>query len=162
MGTNQIIDQVESKYLKKKKPRFNIGDSVRVHLKVIEEKKERVQVFTGVVIAIKGKGLSETFTLHRVAYGCGMERLFLINSPRITKIEIMRSGKVKKAKLYYLKNKTGKKSKIKEQIGFKSNENDETEVEHQEEAVVEELEKLEEQAPSEEIVEENPKAEDKE
>ncbi len=116
MGSSQLIEEYENK-LMQKRPKFEVGDTIRVHTKIIEGEKERIQIFTGIVIAKKGSGLSETFTLYRTAYGCSMERDFLLNSPRITKIEIERTGKVRKAKLYYLKGATGKKARVKEQIG---------------------------------------------
>ncbi len=119
MTCEQIVD-FEAKFLKKQKPSFRVGDTLRVHTKIIEGEKERVQVFTGIVIAMKGTGLSETFSIYRIAYGCAMERVFLLHSPRITKIEIERRGKVKRAKLYYLRGMTGKKAKVKEQILNKS------------------------------------------
>jgi large subunit ribosomal protein L19 len=112
----QLIKEFEKKFKSKKNHNFNIGDTIRVHTKIIEGEKERIQVFTGIVIAMKGKGLSKTFSIYRNAYGCSMEKVFLLNSPRITKIEIEKKGKVKKSKLYHLRGVSGKKAKIKEQI----------------------------------------------
>ncbi len=112
----QAIQEFEKKFIGKNKINFNIGDTIKVHTKIIEGEKERIQVFTGIVIAMKGKGISKTFTVYRSAYGCSMERVFLINSPRITKIEIDRKGKVRRAKLYHLRGKSGKKAKVKEQL----------------------------------------------
>jgi large subunit ribosomal protein L19 len=120
MAGNQLVEDVEREQLKKKLPQFAIGDTVKVHQKIVEGSKERTQMFTGTVIARKGGGLSETFSLHRVAYGEGMERVFLLHSPRITKIEVMRRGKVRRAKLYYLRGKKGKKAKVKEQTSSTS------------------------------------------
>ncbi|NGX31991.1 MAG: 50S ribosomal protein L19 [Candidatus Anoxychlamydiales bacterium] len=114
--TMQAIQEFEKKFIGKNKINFNIGDTIKVHTKIIEGEKERIQVFTGIVIAIKGAGISRTFTVYRCAYGCSMERVFLINSPRITRIEIDRKGKVRRAKLYYLRGKSGKKAKVKEQL----------------------------------------------
>src|SRR4029079_16427930 len=94
-----------------------VGDTIRVHTRIIEGEKERIQVFTGTVIARKGSGLSETFSVHRVAYGEGMERVFLLHSPRISKIEVIKEGHVRRSKLYYLRGTSGKKSKIKARIG---------------------------------------------
>ncbi|KPK33165.1 MAG: hypothetical protein AMS24_01980 [Chlamydiae bacterium SM23_39] len=108
---------IESKYLKKRE-RFNVGDTVKVYVKIFEGKKERIQSFLGIVIAKKGKGISETFTVYRNAYGSSMERVFLLNSPQITKIEVQKLGKVKKAKLYHLRGEKGKKAKIKEKLSF--------------------------------------------
>ena len=93
---------------------FEIGDTVRVHVKVIEGEKERVQVFEGVVIARKGKKISETFTVRKISYGVGVERVFPVNSPNVAKIDVMRKGKVRRAKLYYLRDKKGKQAKVPE------------------------------------------------
>ncbi|MDP1608722.1 MAG: 50S ribosomal protein L19 [Chlamydiales bacterium] len=107
--------EVESSYLKKDAPSFRIGDTVRVQTRIIEGEKERLQAFTGTVVAKKGCGLSETFTVYRTAYGSSMERVFLVHSPRIAGVEVMRSGKVRRAKLYYLRGKSGKATKLREQ-----------------------------------------------
>ena len=95
-------------------PDFEIGDSVKVHVKVIEGEKERVQVFEGVVIARKGKKVSETFTVRKISYNVGVERIFPVNSPNIAKVEVIRKGKVRRAKLYYLRDKIGKQAKVPE------------------------------------------------
>lgn len=95
-------------------PVFEIGDTVRVHVRVIEGEKERTQVFEGVVIARKGKKISETFTVRKISYGVGVERVFPVNSPNIAKIDVMRKGKVRRAKLYYLRDKKGKQAKVPE------------------------------------------------
>lgn len=115
MSRNQILEQMEVEFLIKR-PNFRIGDTVRVHTRIIEGKRERTQVFSGVVIAKKGTGISETFTIYRQAYGCKMKRVFLLNSPRISQIEIEKSGKVRKAKLNYLIKATGKKSRVQQKI----------------------------------------------
>lgn len=115
----QLIQSIEKDQLKADIPVFNVGDSISVHTRIIEGEKERVQVFTGTVISRKGKGLSATVSLYRVSYGSGMERVFLVNSPRIAKIEVIKSGKVRKAKLYYLRGASGKAAKVKEQLGPK-------------------------------------------
>ncbi len=115
MSRNPAIVEIEKDYLKKELPQFKIGDTVRVNTRIIEGDKERIQAFTGTVIAKKGTGLSETFTLYRTAYGSSMDRVFMVHSPRITGIQVIRSGKVRRAKLYYLRGKTGKATKIKEQ-----------------------------------------------
>jgi large subunit ribosomal protein L19 len=101
--------------MKKEVPVFNVGDTVRVNTRIIEGEKERLQAFTGTVIAKKGSGLSETVTLYRTAYGSSMDRVFLVHSPRIASIEVIRSGKVRRAKLYYLRGRSGKATKIREQ-----------------------------------------------
>jgi len=118
----QAIQEFEKKFISKNKINFNIGDTIKVYTKIIEGEKERIQVFSGIVIAIKGSGISKTFTVYRSAYGCFMERVFLINSPRITKIEIDRKGKVRRSKLYHLRGRSGKKAKVKEQL-FKKERN---------------------------------------
>ena len=109
-----MIDLLEREQLKSDIPAFRPGDTVQVHVKVIEGTRERIQIFEGVVIKIKGGGIRETFTVRRVAYGIGVERTFPLHSPRIDKIVIKRHGKVRRAKLYYLRNLTGKAARIKE------------------------------------------------
>ncbi len=95
-------------------PDFTIGDTVRVHVKVIEGEKERVQIFEGVVLARKGKKISETFTVRKISYGVGVERVFPVHSPSLAKIDVVRKGKVRRAKLYYLQGKKGKQAKVPE------------------------------------------------
>jgi large subunit ribosomal protein L19 len=119
------IEELEADYLKKNVPQFKIGDVVKVGTRIIEGDKERIQAFTGTVIAKKGTGLSETFTVYRTAYGSSMDRLFLLHSPTVASVEVLRSGKVRRAKLYYLRGKTGKATKLKEQFNSNaSNNND--------------------------------------
>ncbi|MBT3394259.1 MAG: 50S ribosomal protein L19 [Waddliaceae bacterium] len=110
---NILIESIEKEQLRDDIPEFNVGDTISVHYRIIEGAKERKQIFTGTVIARKGRGLSETVSIHRIAYGEGMERLFLINSPRIAKIEVTRKGKVRRSKLYHLRGSYGKASKVK-------------------------------------------------
>jgi large subunit ribosomal protein L19 len=112
MSKSAVIQKLEEGSLIKR-PNFKVGDTVNVHTRIIEGSKERVQVFQGTVIAKKGSGLSATFTVHRVAYGEGMERVFMVHSPRISKIEILRRGRVRRAKLNYIRGKKGKKAKVK-------------------------------------------------
>ncbi|MBA3957901.1 MAG: 50S ribosomal protein L19 [Parachlamydiaceae bacterium] len=112
MSKIAIIEKLEKEQLRKKTTNFNVGDSVRVHTRIIEGEKERVQIFTGTVIARKGSGISETFSVHRVAYGEGMERVFLLHSPRIAKIEVVKQGQVRRGKLYYLRGTSGKAAKV--------------------------------------------------
>ena len=102
--------------MKENVPAFNIGDTIKVHVKIQEGDKSRIQVFEGTVIAKKHGGISETFTVRRVAHGCGIERVFPLHSPVVDKVEIVRSGKVRRAKLYYLRDRVGKAAKVKEQI----------------------------------------------
>ena len=109
-----LIRQIESEQLKKDLPGFSPGDLVRVHVKVVEGARERTQVFEGIVIKRQGGGLRETFTVRRVTYGVGVERTFPLHSPKIEKLEVMRHGDVRRAKLYYLRKLTGKAARIKE------------------------------------------------
>ena len=105
----KLIEKIEGEQLKKHVP-FRVGDSVKVHTRVREGDKERTQVFAGVVIAHKGRGLNETFTVRRISYGEGVERVFPLNSPRIEKIEVEREGQVRRAKLFYLRGRKGKEA----------------------------------------------------
>src|SRR5690348_7847158 len=114
MSCTPAIVEIEAQYLKKEVPIFNVGDTVRVNTRIIEGDKERIQAFTGTVIAKKGTGLSETFTIYRTAYGSSMDRVFLIHSPKIASVEVIRSGKVRRAKLYYMRGKAGKATKLRE------------------------------------------------
>jgi large subunit ribosomal protein L19 len=107
-----IIAKLEKQLMKKKVANFNVGDTVRVHTRIVEGEKERVQIFTGTVIARKGTGISETFSVHRVAYGKGMERVFPLHSSRIAKIEVVKEGIVRRGKLYYLRGTSGKAAKV--------------------------------------------------
>ena len=111
---NDIIKAVEKQQLKSSLPVMNIGDTLKVSVKVIEGARERIQVFEGYLIARKGGGLSETITVRRVSYGIGVERTFPVHSPRIDKIEVARTGRVRRAKLYYLRDRVGKAARIKE------------------------------------------------
>ncbi len=108
------IEMVERDYMKKEIPPFRPGDTVKVHVKVIEGSRERTQVFEGTVIRRRGGGLGETFTVRRISYGVGVERTFPVHSPRLDKIEIMRKGKTRRARLYYLRDRVGKAARIKE------------------------------------------------
>ncbi len=115
MSRLACIEELEALYKKKEAPSFRVGDTVRIQTKIIEGDKERLQSLLGVVVAKKGVGLSETFTVYRTAYGSSMERVFLLHSPRIASIEVVRSGKVRRAKLYFLRGRTGKSAKLREQ-----------------------------------------------
>jgi len=106
---NQALqDRIESEQYRKDSAKFNVGDTVRVHTKVVEGDKERIQIFTGVVIGRRGHGLNETFTVRRISYGEGVERVFPLHSPRVDKIEVEREGEVRRAKLTYLRKRIGK------------------------------------------------------
>ena len=107
-----LLDKIESAFLKTEKPEFRVGDTVRVHTKVVEGDKERIQIFAGVVIGIRGHGLNESFTVRRISYGEGVERVFPMHSPRIDKVEVERKGAVRRAKLTYLRNRIGKSATL--------------------------------------------------
>lgn len=111
-----LVDIIEKENIKKEVPNFNIGDTVRVFVKVVEGDRERLQAFEGVVIARRNGSIRESFTVRRISFGVGVERTFPIHSPRIDHIEVVRTGKVRRAKLYYLRDLTGKAAKVKEDI----------------------------------------------
>ncbi|WP_026692515.1 50S ribosomal protein L19 [Peribacillus kribbensis] len=110
----QLIAEITKEQLKTDLPAFRPGDTVRVHVKVIEGTRERIQLFEGVVIKRRGGGISETFTVRKVSYGVGVERTFPVHSPKIANLEVVRRGKVRRAKLYYLRSLRGKAARIKE------------------------------------------------
>lgn len=103
-----LFDKIEAEQFRKQPAKFNVGDSVRVHTKVVEGDKERIQVFSGVVIGRRGRGLNSTFTVRRISYGEGVERVFPVHSPRVEKVEVERQGEVRRAKLTYLRKRLGK------------------------------------------------------
>ena len=111
---SNIIAEITKDQLRTDLPDFRPGDTVRVHVKVVEGTRERIQVFEGVVIKRRGGGISETFTVRKVSYGVGVERTFPVHTPKIAKLEVTRRGKVRRAKLYYLRNLRGKAARIKE------------------------------------------------
>ena len=111
---NVILDSFTKDQLREEPYKFEIGSTVRVHVKIKEGSRERIQVFEGTVIAKKHGGVSETVTVRRVSYGIGVERTFPVNSPNLAKVEVVRRGKVRRAKLYYLRSRTGKAAKVKE------------------------------------------------
>lgn len=111
---SKIIDAINQENLKSSIPAFNVGDTVKVMIKVIEGDKERLQAFEGIVIAKRHGGISETFTVRRLSYGVGVEKTFPIHSPKVADIQVVRRGKVRRAKLYYLRARTGKAAKVKE------------------------------------------------
>ncbi len=115
-----IIKALEQEQLKNDLPKLEIGDYVKVHLKVKEGNRERIQVFEGTVIALKGEGVKETFTVRRISYGVGVERILPVHSPKIDKVEVIRKGKVRRAKLYYLRDRVGKAAKVKEKLDIKA------------------------------------------
>lgn len=107
-----LQDKIESANYRKNAEDFNVGDSVRVHTRVVEGDKERIQIFPGIVIGRKGRGLNETFTVRRISYGEGVERVFPVHSPRVEKVEVEREGKVRRARLNYLRGRIGKKAML--------------------------------------------------
>jgi large subunit ribosomal protein L19 len=110
--TVEQVREIDRRYMKKSVPDFRAGDTVRVAVRIVEGDKERVQNFEGLVIARRGEGLSETFTVRRVSFGVGMERIFMLHAPRVESIKILRHGRVRRAKLYYLRDLSGKKARI--------------------------------------------------
>ena len=110
------LKTIAASSLKAETPKFNIGDTIKVGVNIREGEKERVQMFEGTVIAIKGSGVAETFTVRRVSYGVGVEKTWPVNSPNIEKIEVSRKGKVRRARLFYLRDRVGKAAKVKERI----------------------------------------------
>ena len=110
------IQAFVSEQLKQEVPQFEVGDVIRVHNKIKEGTRERIQLFEGTVIANHGGGISETFTVRRISYGVGLEKTFPLHSPKVEKVQLIRAGKVRRAKLYYLRDKEGKDAKVKEKI----------------------------------------------
>lgn len=111
---SSIVDAINQENVKQSVPEFSVGDTVKVMVKVIEGDRERLQAFEGVVIARKNGGISETFTVRRISFGIGVEKTFPIHSPKVADIQVVRRGKVRRAKLYYLRERTGKAAKVKE------------------------------------------------
>ena len=112
-----IIKSIEHEQLKNKIPVLDVGNTVKVHVKVKEGNRERIQVFEGIIIKKQGGGLNETFTVRKISYGVGVEKTFLVHSPMVEKVEVVRVGKARRAKLYYLRDRVGKASKTKEKLG---------------------------------------------
>lgn len=117
---NEVVKRISEEHQKRRLPEFNVGDAVRVHVLITEGKKDRIQVFAGTCIAKSGGGISESFTVRRVAYGQGVERIFPIHSPRVTKVEVETHGDVRRAKLYYLRDKIGKAARVKTKLRAKA------------------------------------------
>jgi large subunit ribosomal protein L19 len=117
-----LVQQIQAEQIKTELPVFKVGDTVRVSFKIVEGKTERIQAYEGLVIAMKNAGVGKTFMVRKSSYGVGVERVFPLNSPRVEKVEVLRSGKVRRAKLYYIRTKVGKKSKVKELIVSKKEE----------------------------------------
>lgn len=117
-----LVQTIQAEQMKSELPAFVVGDTVRVSFKIVEGRNERVQMYEGLVIAFKNAGVSRTFTVRKNSYGVGVERVFPLNSPRVENVEVIRRGKVRRAKLYYIRTKVGKKSKVKELIVSKKDE----------------------------------------
>ena len=117
---SNIISKIESEQLKPDVAAFNVGDTVKVHTRVVEGDKERIQIFAGIVIARKGAGINEAFTVRKISYGEGVERVFPVYSPMIEQIKVVRRGKVRRAKLYYLRDRRGKSARIAERLENKA------------------------------------------
>lgn len=148
-----IIKSIEHEQLKDKIPDLKVGDTVRVHQKIKEGNRERIQVFEGIIIKKQGGGLNATFTVRKIAYGVGVEKTFLIHSPLVEKVEVVRVGKARRAKLYYLRDRIGKAAKTKENIGARIETNEITVKENLEEVPVSEeattpVEDVKEEAPA--------------
>jgi len=116
VNTMDALKKISETSMKENAPAVEVGDTVKVHVRIKEGDKSRIQVFEGTVIAKKHGGISETFTVRRVAHGCGIERVFPLHSPAVDKVELVRHGKVRRAKLYYLRDRVGKAAKVKELI----------------------------------------------
>lgn len=144
-----IIKSIEHEQLKNKIPDLHVGDTIRVHQRIKEGNRERIQVFEGIIIKKQGGGLNATFTVRRVAYGVGVEKTFLVHSPMVEKVEVVRVGKARRAKLYYLRDRLGKSAKTKEDLGAR--------IENKEITLKEDL--VEEQIPVETAPEEAPAVE---
>ena len=114
-----LINAVEQEYLKQELPNLRIGDYVKVHVKVTEGNRERIQIFEGTVIAMRGSGINKAFTVRRLSYGVGVERVFPVHSPKVAQVEIIRRGKIRRAKLYYLRDRVGKAARVKEDLRAK-------------------------------------------
>jgi len=118
--TNRLLEHVEKNYLKAEAPKFDVGDTVDVHTRIIEGEKERIQVFSGTIIMRKGRGINETFTVRRIVNNEGVERIFPLHSPFISKVVVRRSGESRRAKLYYLRNRVGKAVRLTEKRKIKT------------------------------------------
>jgi len=147
-----IIKSIEHEQLKKSIPELKVGNTVRVHVKIKEGNKERIQVFEGIVIKKQGGGVNSTFTVRKISYGVGVEKTFLVHSPLVEKVELVRVGKARRAKLYYLRERTGKASKTKEMVGARI---ENKEIVLKEDLVEEPVAEVEAPAPATETVAEN-------
>ena len=117
---SNIILKIDSEQLKKDVPQFRVGDTVKVHTRVVEGDKERIQIFAGIVISHKGTGLNEAFTVRKISYGEGVERVFPVHSPKVAKVEVTKSGKVRRARLHYLRGRQGKEAMSVKDAGYQA------------------------------------------
>ena len=145
-----IIKSIEHEQMKNKIPELKVGNTVKVHVRVKEGNRERIQVFEGTIIKVQGGGVNQTFTVRRISYGVGVEKTFLVHSPTVEKVEVVRVGKARRAKLFYLRNKLGKSAKTKELVGAR--------IETKEVVLKEEMTEAPEEAPAVET--ENPVVEE--
>ena len=150
-----IIKSIEHEQMKNKVPELRVGNTVKVHVRVKEGNRERIQVFEGIIIKVQGGGVNTTFTVRRVSYGVGVEKTFLLHSPAVEKVEVVRVGKARRAKLFYLRDRLGKSAKAKERVGARS-ENNEIVIKEEmgEEPVAEEVSAVEEAPVAEETADE--------
>ena len=158
-----IIKSIEHEQLKSKVPVLNVGDTVKVHVRIKEGNRERIQVFEGIIIKKQGGGVNETFTVRRISYGVGVEKTFLLHAPSTEKVEVVRVGKARRAKLFYLRDRVGKAAKTREKVGARIETKEislKEEVVPGESDVVEEPEEILEEAPATAPVEETPAAEE--
>ena len=160
-----IIKSIEHEQMKNKIPVLNVGDTVRVHVKVKEGNRERIQVFEGIIIKVQGGGVNQTFTVRKTSYGVGVEKTFLVQSPTVEKVEVTRVGKARRAKLFYLRDRLGKSAKTKEKVGARIETKEVTiKEELAEEPAVEETAPVAEEVPTkaeETVKEETPAVEEK-
>jgi large subunit ribosomal protein L19 len=122
VATMQPLDAIEKDWLRKKSPKFEVGDTVDVHVRIIEGDRERIQIFSGIVIARRHQGLSETFTVRRIVQGEGVERIFPLHSPRVVDVVVKKKGKVRRAKLHFLRERVGRATRVEEKLGALSKE----------------------------------------
>ena len=151
----EIIKSIEHEQMKNKVPELRVGNTVKVHVRVKEGNRERIQVFEGIIIKVQGGGVNTTFTVRRVSYGVGVEKTFLLHSPAVEKVEVVRVGKARRAKLFYLRDRLGKSAKTKERVGARI-ENNEIVIKEEmgEEPVAEEVSAVEEAPVAEETADE--------
>ena len=160
-----IIKSIEHEQMKNKIPVLNVGDTVKVHVRVKEGNRERIQVFEGIIIKVQGGGVNKTFTVRKNSYGVGVEKTFLVHSPTVEKVEVVRVGKVRRAKLFYLRDRLGKSAKTREKIGARIETKEQTIKEEAPEApAIEEVNEepiaeVKEEAPAAEVAEEEKKEE---